>query len=41
MAPKDAKKCMKAEQNKKCKLQTTTDSTPCKTVSNRAPSLKC
>ncbi len=41
MAPKDAKKCMKAEQNKKRKLQTTTDPTPCKTVSNRASSLKC
>jgi hypothetical protein len=43
MAPKDAKKQMKAEQNKKRKLQTTTDPTPCKTVSNRAPSLhrKC
>ena len=41
MAPKDAKKRMKAEQNKKCKLQTTTDPTPCKTVSNRAPSLHC
>ncbi len=41
MATKDAKKRMKAEQNKKQKLQTTTDPTPCKTVSNRAPSLKC
>ena len=41
MAPKDAKKRMKAEQNKKQKLQTTTDPTPCKTVSNPAPSLKC
>jgi hypothetical protein len=43
MAPKDAKKRMKAEQNKKCKLQTTTDPTPCKTVSNCALSLhrKC
>jgi hypothetical protein len=41
MAPKDAQKCMKAEQNKKHKLQTTTDPTPCKTVSNHAPSLKC
>jgi hypothetical protein len=41
MAPKDAKKCMKAEQNKKQKLQTTTDPTPRKTVSNCAPSLKC
>jgi hypothetical protein len=41
MAPKDAKKHMKAEQNKKRKLQTTTDPTPCKTVSNHAPSLKC
>ncbi len=33
MAPKDAKNCMKAEQNKKRKLQTTTDPTPPKTVS--------
>jgi hypothetical protein len=41
MALKDAKKRMKAEQNKKCKLQTTTDPTPCKTVSNCAPSLQC
>ena len=41
MASKDAKKRMKAEQNKKRKLQTTTDPTPCKTVSNCAPSLKC
>jgi hypothetical protein len=41
MAPKDAKKHMKAEQNKKCKLQTTTDPTPCKPVTNRAPSLQC
>jgi hypothetical protein len=41
MALKDAKKRMKAEQNKKCKLQTTTDPTPHKTVSNCAPSLKC
>jgi hypothetical protein len=43
MAPKDAKKHMKAEQNKKRKLQTTTDPTPCKTVSNYASSLhqKC
>jgi hypothetical protein len=41
MAPKDAKKRMKAEQNKKCKLQTTTDPTPCKTISNCAPSLQC
>jgi hypothetical protein len=40
MAPNDAKKRMKAEQNKKYKLQTTTDPTPCKSVSNRAPSLK-
>jgi hypothetical protein len=30
-----------AEQNKKCKLQTTTDPTPRKTVSNCAPSLQC
>ncbi len=37
MAPKNAKKRMKAEQNKKCKLQTTTDPTPRKTVSNCAP----
>ncbi len=41
MAPKDAKKRMKAEQNKKHKLQTTTDPTPRKTVSNHTPSLKC
>ncbi len=41
MAPKDAMKCMKAEHNKKCKLQITTDPTPHKTVSNRAPSLEC
>ncbi len=41
MAPKDAKKRMKAEKNKKQKLQTTTDPTPPKTVSNCAPSLKC
>ena len=40
MAPKDAKKHMKEEQNKKQKVQTTTDPTPCKTVSNRAPSLE-
>jgi hypothetical protein len=39
MASKDAKKRMKAEQNKKRKLQTTTDPTPCKTVLNRASSL--
>jgi hypothetical protein len=39
MATKDAKKHMKAEQKKKRKLQTTTDPTPCKTVSNHAPSL--
>jgi hypothetical protein len=38
MAPKDAKKHMKAEQNKKCKLQTTSEPTPCETVSNCAPS---
>jgi hypothetical protein len=41
MAPKDAKKHMKAEQNKKRKLQTTTDPAPCKTVSNCTPSLHC
>jgi hypothetical protein len=41
MAPKDTKKHLKAEQNKKSKLQTTTDPTPCKTVSNLAPSLQC
>jgi hypothetical protein len=41
MAPKDAKKRMKAEQNKKRKLQTTTDPTPHKNVSNHAPSLQC
>ncbi len=41
MAPKDAKKRMKAEQNKKSKLQITTDPTPCKTISNHAPSLQC
>ena len=40
MDPKDAKH-MKAEQNKKRKLQTATDPTPCKTVSNHTPSLKC
>jgi hypothetical protein len=40
MAPKDATKCIKAEQNKKRKFQTTTDPTPCKTVSNCAPSLR-
>ncbi len=41
MAPRDAKKRMIAEQNKKHKLHTTTDPTPCKTVSNHAPSLQC
>jgi hypothetical protein len=41
MTPKDAKKHMKAEQNKKRKLQTTTDPTPCKTISNCAPTLQC
>ena len=41
MAPKYAKKCMKAEENKKRKLQTTTDPTPCKTISNCTPSLQC
>ncbi len=41
MAPKDVKKHLKAEQNKKCKLETTTDLTPCKTVSNCTPSLRC
>ncbi len=41
MAPKDAMKPMKAEHNKKCKLQITTDSTPRKTISNHAPSLEC
>ncbi len=41
MAPKDANKHMKAEQNTKRKLQTTTDPTPHKTVSNCAPSLQC
>jgi hypothetical protein len=43
MAPKDAKKHMKTEQSMKCKLQTTTDPTPRKTVSNHASSLhhKC
>ncbi len=43
MALKYAKKRMKAEQNKKCKLQTTIDPNPRKTVSNPAPSLhhKC
>jgi hypothetical protein len=41
MALKDAKKRLEAEQNKKRKLQTTTDPTPRKTVSNHAPSLKC
>jgi hypothetical protein len=38
MAPKDAKKHTKAEHNKKCKLQTTTELTPCKTVSYCTPS---
>jgi hypothetical protein len=43
MAPKDDKKRMGAEQNEKRKLQTATDPTPRKTVSNLAPSLhrKC
>jgi hypothetical protein len=41
MAPKDAMKHMKAEHNKKRKLQITTDPTPCKTVSNCPPSLEC
>jgi hypothetical protein len=41
MAPKDAMKRMKAEHNKKRKLQITTDPTPRKTVSNCAPSLEC
>jgi hypothetical protein len=41
MAPKDVKKHMKAEQNKKRKLQTTTDPTPCKTISNCTPSSQC
>ncbi len=41
MAPKDAMKRMKAEHNKKRKLQITTDPIPCKTVSNCAPSLEC
>jgi hypothetical protein len=41
MAPKDSMKRMKAEHNKKCKLQITTDPTPRKTVSNHAPSLEC
>jgi hypothetical protein len=41
MAPKDAKKHMKAEQNTKHKLQTTTDPTPRKTTSNCDPSLQC
>jgi hypothetical protein len=41
MALKDAKKRMKAEQNKKHKLQTTTDLNPRKTVSNCTPSLQC
>jgi hypothetical protein len=40
MAPKDAKKRKKAKQNKKRKLQTTTDPTPCKTVSNCTPLLQ-
>jgi hypothetical protein len=40
MAPKDAKKHMKAEQNKKHKLKTSTDPTPCKTISDCAPSLQ-
>ena len=41
MAPKDAMKHMKAEHNKNSNLQITTDPTPCKTVSNCAPSFKC
>ncbi len=41
MASKDAQKRMKAEQNKKRKLQTIIEPTPCKTVSNCAPSLHC
>ncbi len=41
MAPKSAKKHMKAEQNKKRNLQITADPTPCQTVSNHAPSLEC
>jgi hypothetical protein len=41
MAPKDAMKRMKAEHNKKSKLQITSDPTPRKTVSSCAPSLKC
>ncbi len=41
MAPKDVMKRMKAEHNKKRKLQITTDRTPPNTVSNRAPSLEC
>ncbi len=39
MALKDDRKHMK--ENKKHKLQTTTDPTPCKTISNCAPPLKC
>ena len=44
MAPKEAKKRMKASEHKKRKLlQTTMGPTPCKTVSHRAPSIgfKC
>ncbi len=44
MAPKEAKKGMKASEHKKHKLlQTTMGPTPCKTVSHRVPSigLKC
>jgi hypothetical protein len=41
MAPKDAKKLMKAEQNTKRKLQTTTDPTHLNIVSNCALSLQC
>jgi hypothetical protein len=41
MAPKDAKKRMKAEQNKKHKLQPTINPAPHITISNCAPSLQC
>jgi hypothetical protein len=41
MALKDAMKPMKAEHNKKCKLQITTDPNPRKTVSNYTSSLEC
>ncbi len=41
MTPKDDKKRMKAEQNKKQKLQPTADPSPHQTISNCTPSLQC